>query len=1050
MLTKMLCMKKIILLILLAVFSMGTYATTTFTLVTPPCNHDGLLQASFTGLTPPLTVRWTTYGSAGMTITHTGVSGLIDALTGYSGGMITTSVTDAMGVTDSIGFYSGVAPFTISMTGYNSFCPALDTAYDSVMGGTPPYTSNWYNIATGTSVGTGSAIALPPGTYGVTVTDAAGCVFGSRDADLFLELFSYAPFTDSFVTTTANCTNGSASVYPIGGGTAPFTYVWTNGATTPTIGGLVTGLYGVTITDALGCVYPSSTGTITASYVYVPQSIFISAPITTSPATCAANDGAVVAFGSGGMPPYTYVWSNGATTQSQTGLSGGYYSVNVTDANGCIGNDGASVGVSTPITVTYSTTPSLCTAPTGTATLHPIGGTGSYSILWYTWPVQTGLTASGLEPGTYAFKVTDAVGCIQTGSVVINPIDIINASFSGVSALCTSPTGSLNVYPTGGVPPYHYLWSTGATSSSISSVPAGYYSVRITDNLGCTADRYNWVSAYSPVGLGVTPTNETCIFANDGKLHATPFGGTPPYSYAWTGGGTTSTITGLHHGDYWAWVTDAAGCTANEYTHLGYNASDSCYCTINGTVYLDTNNSCTQDAGEPGIPHIQIHISGRGYTYTDDSGHYSYKVPSGDYTISETVKAFYPLAACETNDKPFTATAVSGCSHTVDFANAIDTMHDMQIRTWSYMHSAPIPGHSYTEVTIVTNNGTVQEDSIYSGYKTDGQLLPPTSFVPSLIFAGGSNYYNTLGRFPSVLPGGSQNFFMNFNVPTDIPLGTQVVTKDSVSYDTPSTHWLIDYSPWNNTCYFTTTVIASFDPNFKEVYPKGTGPLGLISYRDSVLEYMVHFQNTGSYMAENIVVKDTLDDNLDWTTLSPVYMSNKCTVTVEPSGSRKVATFTFNNINLPAESTDEMRSNAMFTYTIHIRNGLSIGTQFRNSASIYFDYNKPVKTNTTLNTLGSVFVAGVDNVSVVPHATFLVYPNPASTTFTAQINNEDAGNGTLRIAEVSGKELLNKTISLLKGSQNITTDVSTLAPGLYFVSFDSNGKTQTQKLVIMK
>jgi uncharacterized repeat protein (TIGR01451 family) len=463
-------------------------------------------------------------------------------------------------------------------------------------------------------------------------------------------------------------------------------------------------------------------------------------------------------------------------------------------------------------------------------------------------------------------------------------------------------------------------------------------------------------------------------------------------------------------------------------------------------VFQDTNGNCLQDPGEIGIPNIQIYISGRGYTYTDANGNYSYQVPAGSYTVSETVLAYYPLSACQGNNFPISVGTASGCMQTVNFANRVDTIHDMHLSTWDY-YQRPIPGHSYSQTTIVSNDGTVPEAGVLMSYKPDGQIFAP-SFTPSRLFTG-SPYRYTTDTFPTITPGLSQQLLMDYIVPTNIPLGTNVIFKDSVAYDTPMTKWLVDYSPWNNVNYFTTTVASSYDPNFKEVSPKGTGPTGLISYTDSVLEYMVHFQNTGTWQAENVVVIDTLDDDLNWTSLRPEYMSAPCKVTLQQAGAKKVATFTFNNINLPTESSNPMGSNGMLTYTIHIKSGLALGTQFLNHASIYFDYNAPVMTNTTVNTLGTV-PSYVSNVSTGNYNSFVIYPNPASQSFNAVINSDETTSANMSLADVTGKILMNKTIAVQKGQQTITTDASQLAPGIYFVTFNEHGKVQTQKLVIMK
>lgn len=1034
-------MKKLLTsLLLAATFSAG--ATGTFTLVTAPCNHDGQLKITYpSSLTPPLTIVWQTYGTAGTTITHT-TTGLFDVLYSYSGGPVMVSVTDYTGATDSTSYYSGAAPFTIIDSIGQATCPLLDTATAYVSGGTAPFTYQWYNAATSAIISTTNPAFLTDGTYGVTVTDAAGCVYGSADDDLPIYIYSIPAFNLSNTTTTAACTNGTATVSVAGGtATPPLSYHWSNGATSAVISGLAMGSYSVMVTDALGCT--------ASSYPYVDQSITISAPTTPTPATCLNSDGAIIAFGAGGVPPYSYIWSNGATTQSQTGIPSGSYGVTVTDANGCIGSGSGYVGASTPITATYSATPSQCTVADGTATLVLAGGTTPYAITWYTTPVQTAVTATSLAPGDYPFHVTDAVGCVRNGAVHVPPVSIISATYSTTPALCTLSTGGMTAFPAGGVAPYTYSWSTGATTSSISGVPGGYYSVTITDAMSCHISKLWEVPVNSPISLGVSMTPATCIFNNDGSLHATPTGGTAPYLYSWTSGATTATAPGLHYGPYWVTVSDAMGCVAHDYSYVSYDATaDDCYCTIEGTVYDDANNNCTQDAGEAGISHVQIYCSGRGYTYTDASGHYSFLVPSGTYTVTQSVLAFYPLASCQANNIVVTATAASGCIHTVDFADTTYPIHDIHLCTWDW--NKPVPGNAYHHVTVVKNDGTVSEPAILAGYKPDGQLLSP-SFTPSGIFAGAPYYYNTSAGFPALVPGGSETFYMNYTVPTSIPLGTSVLFKDTAAYQAPMNNWLTDYSPWNNLNYFSTVVVSSYDPNFKEVSPKGIGATGIITTSDSVLEYMVHFQNTGTAPAQNIVVIDTIDNNLDWTFLRPSYESAPCKVTMQQVGAYKIATFLFANINLPAQTMDDFRSNGMFSYTIRQKAGLVAGDQMKNNASIYFDYNAPVKTNTTINTIGTpTAVSNPAATAANAEAAFTVYPNPAASAFYVRISSDMATTGSMKVTDITGKVIIAKSVDMIRGTQTIATDINDFAAGVYFVSITANGKTNTQKLVVIR
>ena len=417
-------------------------------------------------------------------------------------------------------------------------------------------------------------------------------------------------------------------------------------------------------------------------------------------------------------------------------------------------------------------------------------------------------------------------------------------------------------------------------------------------------------------------------------------------------------------------------------------------------------------------------------------------MPSGSYTITETVQTFYPLSTCQLNNIPVTVVAATGCTNTVNFANTTSTIHDIHISTWDYNH--PIPGNAYTQATIVTNEGTVNENAILAGYKADGQIYAP-SFIPTSVLAGAPYWYTTgTLAFPTLVPEGSQAIYAHYAVPTDVPLGTSLLFKDSAVNAGPMSNWVNDYTPWNNVNYFTSTVVSSYDPNFKEVSPKGSGAPGYITYADSVLEYMVHFQNTGTYYAENITVIDTLDPSLDWTTLHPVFESHHCAVTLNETG---VATFTFNNIHLPYSSSDPETSNGMFTYTVKTRHGLAIGTQIHNSASIYFDYNAPIMTNKTLNTIGSN--VGVPYV-IAAEASFTLYPNPAENSCFAVINSDVAGDANMKVMDITGKMLVNSAISLVAGKQTVPVDISRLTPGMYFVVLNNAGKAETQKLVIMK
>ena len=160
------------------------------------------------------------------------------------------------------------------------------------------------------------------------------------------------------------------------------------------------------------------------------------------------------------------------------------------------------------------------------------------------------------------------------------------------------------------------------------------------------------------------------------------------------------------------------------------------------------------------------------------------------------------------------------------------------------------------------------------------------------------------------------------------------------------------------------TVLASYDPNYKEVYPYGKMDPSI-----HWLTYTVHFQNTGGAPAENIYILDTLDINLDVSTFEVLSTSHQSYVQILEGG---IARFNFSNINLIDSTSDEPQSHGYVQYKIKLKDNLVSGTQVKNTASIYFDFNSPVKTNTTINTID--FTSGI-NIIKDEHS-FDVWPVP--------------------------------------------------------------------------
>lgn len=271
--------------------------------------------------------------------------------------------------------------------------------------------------------------------------------------------------------------NGGASV-SVAGGTPPFTYLWSNSATTASISGLSGGTYTVTVTDALNV-------TDTAS-VNITQPTILNPSISASTnVSCnGASDGTATISATGGTLPYSYFWNSAAgsqTTATATSLGAGLYGVVVSDANGCTRSSSVTITEPTALASTATATNASCNGSTdGTATVSSTGGTAPYTYLWSNAATTTSNT--GLAAGTYTVTVTDNNGCTITSASTITEPTAINVTVSNANFMLTANQNGAT-----------YQWLdcnnnnspiAGATMQSYSVLANGSYAVEINVN-GC-------------------------------------------------------------------------------------------------------------------------------------------------------------------------------------------------------------------------------------------------------------------------------------------------------------------------------------------------------------------------------------------------------------------------------------------------------------------------------------------------------------------------------------------------------------------------------------
>ena len=505
---------------------------------------DGTATVTTSGGNTPYSYAWSD-GQSGATAT------------GLTAGIYQVTVTDDEGCTDEISVTIN-QPTTISLVEVSQQdvgCNGGDdgSASVSASGGSAPYTYQWSTGQIGAN-----ASNLSAGTVIATVTDDNGCT-----EEISITIDEPPVLTISMDTQQdANCNSaadGSASVVA-NGGTAPYTFAWSNGQTGATASGLAADTYTAVVTDANGCTAEVD--------ITVDEPNQLEAAASGTDALCNGGDeGTASASATGGTPPYSYQWDdiNAQATAVATDLAAGNYIVIITDALGCTATANVSITEPTAIQATADATDALCSSSTdGTATVSASGGTVPYT---YQWPNgQTTITATNLPVGQVIVEVTDANGCMTTASATVAAPSAISVQLSAEDALCNAQSsGSASVVVSGGTPPYNYAWSDsqGQATATADNLSAGNYIVTVTDANGCTIeDNINVGEPAEALAIQEESITQATCGAANGSVDISVTGGTLPYSYAWSDGSTNEDPSGLTPGNIVATVTDANGCTA--------------------------------------------------------------------------------------------------------------------------------------------------------------------------------------------------------------------------------------------------------------------------------------------------------------------------------------------------------------------------------------------------------------------------------------------------------------------------------------------------------
>ncbi len=523
----------------------------------PACNGNcnGIATANVFGGTAPYTFLW-----------DDALAQTTQTATNLCAGTYTVIVNDANGCVVGSATVTLTSPTVLTLNiiatdvTCNGLCDGIVNA--NIGGGTAPYSALWNDPATQS---TAIALALCPGAYTVSVTDASGCTTsGTQTINEPVAISPALVVTD--VLCNGDC-NGTATVTPTGG-TGAISILWSPGAqVTSSITNQCPGNYLVSLTDAVGC------NSIT-NFVINEPAVF-SVLTGSSPALCGICDGSASVSPIGGTPPYATLWDAAAanqTTLAALNLCANIYSVTIIDAVGCAITTNVGVsnfnGEAVTVNTTNATCPDICD---GTATANTACVSGPCTFAWFDVPTGTNLgittsTINGLCPGDYISRVINSVNCTTLVTFNIDTPDTIDVVPTITDLTCNSVcTGAITVSATGGTGALTFQWDAaagGGTTNTVTNLCAGNYDLIVTDVNGCDDTVTHTILEPLPITITINPLSALCAGTCTGVATALVSGGTPGYTFLWDDGAaqTTSSASALCGGSYSVTATDANGC----------------------------------------------------------------------------------------------------------------------------------------------------------------------------------------------------------------------------------------------------------------------------------------------------------------------------------------------------------------------------------------------------------------------------------------------------------------------------------------------------------
>lgn len=558
------------------------------------------------------------------------------------------------------------------------------------------------------------------------------------------------------------------------------------------------------------------------------------------------------------------------------------------------------------------------------------------------------------------------------------------------NASCGANNGSVTLLFSGGVAPYYVNFNGtpyGSQTGSqliIPNLAPGAYGFSVIDAIGiiCTGSANVFINTWgNPIQVSFTTTNPTCPTCTDGSIVAIITGGQPPFFYQWSNGSTTLNQNGLGAGIYVLYVYDSSGCSSADTVVLSYGGAN--IYSISGKAYYDLDNDSVYGINDVPLAQQQIEKQPSGQVFYTDQ--------NGDFILGDTTNATFTLTHLSTNGF---SVSDGVASHNVVVGSANLSGFNFNLAPDSMFHSIstssfsafPRCNSSVAFQTSITNQGTYIDSGSVT-FNFDPQMTYTNSNPPGVVSGNSitftySNLYPMETRtFSSVflLPGAGITLYSSTHTTTFDGAGSVLST------DTSLNAFLIR---------------CSFDPNDKEVTPAGVGANHRVDM-DEELRYLIRFQNTGNDTAFNIIVTDTISPGLNINSLFVIATSHLCWI--EKIGG-ELMRFHFDDILLPDSNVNEPASHGFVYFRVKGNQSNLDPTVVTNSANIYFDFNPPIITNTTLTTFSNSTV-GLSPINGPQAGNILVSPQPVQESALLHFDGSEDHVYVLELMDVRGKKV---------------------------------------------